>query len=51
MEFHLDYSLEASSEIDNSLYDWCIREVDKNGKQVGETKFRGNGACISEYQN
>jgi len=39
MEFHLDYSLEASSEIDNSLYDWCIREVDKNGNQVGRDQI------------
>lgn len=39
MEFHLDYSLEASPEIDNSLYDWCIREVDENGKQVGRDQI------------
>ena len=35
MEYHLDYSLEASSEIDSSLYGWCIREFDENGNQVG----------------
>lgn len=39
MEFHLDYSLEVSSEIDSSLYDWCIREVAGNGQQVGRDQI------------
>jgi len=36
MEFHLDYKLEASTERQHEgLYDWCIRELDAEGNQVG----------------
>ncbi|MFH1803265.1 MAG: hypothetical protein ABID63_00055 [Pseudomonadota bacterium] len=40
MEFHLDYSLKASADIEyESLYKWCIREIDENGNQVGRDQI------------
>ena len=36
MEFHCDYALRLITDTEyNSLYKWCLQEIDGEGKKVG----------------
>jgi hypothetical protein len=40
MRLQWDYSLKASADVEHtSLYEWCIREIDEDGKQVGRDQI------------
>jgi hypothetical protein len=40
MDYHLDYGVKLSRDIEHdSLYKWCLREFDDNGKKVGSDQI------------